>query len=119
MPHTGVSLARTRDRKWSQPVSARRSIRSTSWPPAFPAGPAEPQAGQLLDAEQLGEREHPVADGGGRVAGEVKDAGEFYGERGDECLDEVGDEDRLQQTRAEQRQRRPRRVVGEERAEEE
>src|SRR5437667_38308 len=230
MPHTGVSLARTRDRKWSQPVSARRSIRPTSWPAAFAAAPTdaspwsmklawtlgrllklskpgrampgktrvtriggllsleerlqraclgvprerggeaavervalvvadggaepgigeasmdavavgekevhglghrrrargwrlvtgrEPQAGQLLDAEQLGEREHPVADRGRRVAGEVEDAGELYAERADECFDEVGDEDRLQQTRAEQRQRRPRRVVGEERAEEE
>src|SRR5437762_1222397 len=230
MPHTGVSLARTRDRKWSQPVSARRSIRPTSWPAAFAAAPTdaspwsmklastlgrllklskpgrampgktrvtriggllsleerlqraclgvprerggeaavervalvvadggaepgigeasmdavavgekevhglghrrrargwrlvtgrEPQAGQLLDAEQLGEREHPVADRGRRVAGEVEDAGELYAERADECLDEVGDEDRLQQARAEQRQRRPRRVVGEERAEEE
>src|SRR5437762_2563141 len=143
MPHTGVSLARTRDRKWSQPVSARRSIRPTSWPAAFAAAPTdaspwamklastlgrllklskpgrEPQAGQLLDAEQPGEREHPVADRGRRVAGEVEDAGELYAERADEFLDEVSDEDRLQQTRAEQRQRRPRRVVGEERAEEE
>src|SRR5438477_297645 len=207
MPHTGVSLARTRDRKWSQPVSARRSIRPTSWPAAFAAAPTdaspwsmklastlgrllklskpgrampgktrvtriggllsleerlqraclgvprerggeaavervalvvadggaepgigeasmdavavgekevhglghrrrargwrlvtgrEPQAGQLLDAEQLGEREHPVADRGRRVAGEVEDAGELYAERTDECFDEVGDEDRAQ-----------------------
>src|SRR5438094_7414700 len=230
MPHTGVSLARTRDRKWSQPVSARRSIRPTSWPAAFAAAPTdaspwsmklastlgrllklskpgraipgktrvtrigslrsfeqrregarlgvpgerggeaavervalvvadgaaepaigegamdavavgeeevdglgdggrargrrivagrEPQAGELLDAEQLGEREHPVADRGRCVACEVVDARELHPERADERLHQIGDEDRLQQPGAEERQRRSRRVVAEERAEEE
>src|SRR5438093_9499209 len=206
MPHTGVSLARTRDRKWSQPVSARRSIRPTSWPAAFAAAPTdaspwsmklastlgrllklskpgrampgktrvtriggllsleerlqraclgvpgerggeaavervalvvadggaepgigegamdavsvgeeevdglghgdrargrrivagrEPHVGELLHAEQLGEREHPVADRGRCVTGEVVDAGELDAECADEGLDQVGDEDRL------------------------
>src|SRR5437870_4736126 len=54
MPHTGVSLDRTRDRTCSHPLSARRSIRPTAWPAAFAAAPTEARPWSMKLASTLG-----------------------------------------------------------------
>src|SRR5437870_13388475 len=54
MPHTGVSLDRTRDRKCSHPLSPRRSIRPTAWPAAFAAAPTEARPWSMKLASTLG-----------------------------------------------------------------
>src|SRR5207237_53570 len=54
MPHTGVSVVRTRDRNCSQPDSARRSIRPTSWPAALAAAPTEARPWSMKLASTLG-----------------------------------------------------------------